>query len=106
VLVTSRKSDDGLLRALRGREGRLRAAGIEAVYGIGDCVGPRLLADCVFDRHQLARAIDTDDPARPPPFVRERRLARLVGEWYERPAPRPRLLTVRTERVRRPRGRR
>jgi dimethylamine/trimethylamine dehydrogenase len=50
------------------------AAGIEAVYAIGDCVAPRLIADCVFDGHRLAREIDSRDPRRPLPYLRERRL--------------------------------
>jgi len=29
------------------------------VFAIGDCVAPRLLADCVFDGHRLAREIDS-----------------------------------------------
>jgi dimethylamine/trimethylamine dehydrogenase len=44
------------------------------VYAIGDCVAPRLTADCVFDGHRLAREIDSADPRRPLPYARERRL--------------------------------
>jgi dimethylamine/trimethylamine dehydrogenase len=69
VLVTARVSDDGLYRELRADSGPL-----EAVYAIGDCVAPRLIADCVFDGHRLAREIDSGDPARPLPYLRERRL--------------------------------
>ena len=53
---------------------RSRAAGIEAVYRIGDCVAPRLIADAIFDGHRLAREIDSPDPARPLPYLRERPL--------------------------------
>jgi dimethylamine/trimethylamine dehydrogenase len=45
------------------------------VYRIGDCVALRLIADCVFDGHRLAREIDSPNPAAPLPFIRERRLA-------------------------------
>src|SRR2546421_6830521 len=69
VLVTARVSDDALHRGLRADPGPL-----EAVYAIGDCVAPRLIADCVFDGHRLAREIDAPDPAPPLPYLRERRL--------------------------------
>jgi dimethylamine/trimethylamine dehydrogenase len=69
VLVTARVSNDALHRELKAD-----AAGIEAVYAIGDCVAPRLIADCVFDGHRLAREIDSPDPRRPLPYLRERRL--------------------------------
>src|SRR5438270_4165493 len=71
VLVTARASDDELYRELRQDPGPL-----EAVYAIGDCVAPRLIADCVFDGHRLAREIDSTDPRRPLPYARERRLLR------------------------------
>src|SRR5439155_11830434 len=48
VLVTARISDDALYREVRADPGPL-----EAVYAIGDCVAPRLIADCVFDGHRL-----------------------------------------------------
>ena len=48
---------------------------LEAVYSIGDCVAPRLLADCVFDGHRLARELDGDEPARPLAVRRERHIA-------------------------------
>jgi dimethylamine/trimethylamine dehydrogenase len=69
VLVTARASHDELYRELRQDPGPL-----EAVYAIGDCVAPRLIADCVFDGHRLAREIDSADPRRPLPYARERRL--------------------------------
>jgi dimethylamine/trimethylamine dehydrogenase len=74
VLVTARVSDDALFRGLRADPAALEQAGVEAVYAIGDCVAPRLIADCVFDGHRLAREIDSPDPRRPLPFLRERRL--------------------------------
>jgi dimethylamine/trimethylamine dehydrogenase len=81
VLVTARKSDDALYRSLDERPELLKEHGIEALYAVGDCVAPRLIADCVFDGHRLAREIDTADPRRPLPIKRERL---LVGGRHER----------------------
>jgi dimethylamine/trimethylamine dehydrogenase len=44
----------------------------EALYRIGDCVAPRLVAEASYDGHRLAREIDSDDPATPLPYTRER----------------------------------
>ena len=33
-----------------------------------------MLVDCIFDGHRLAREIDSENPAIPLPFIRERRL--------------------------------
>jgi len=74
VLVTQRRSDDALYRELAADPSALEAAGVEALYRIGDCVAPRLIADAIFDGHRLAREIDSDDPARPLPYLRERPL--------------------------------
>jgi len=65
VLVTQRVSDERLFLALR-------AAGLSALYRVGDCVAPRLLADAIWDGHRLAREIDSPDPAMPLPHHRER----------------------------------
>jgi dimethylamine/trimethylamine dehydrogenase len=78
VLVTQRCSNDALLRELRSDVGALEREGVEAVYAIGDCVAPRFIADCVFDGHRLAREIDSPNPARPLPYLRERGLASAV----------------------------
>ena len=64
VLVTQRVSDDALYRDLEGRRA--------AVFRIGDCVAPRLLAEAVFDGHRLAREIDCEDPEVALPYLRER----------------------------------
>jgi len=69
VLVTARRSRDSLYRALVADRGE-----IEAVYAVGDCVAPRQLADAIFDGHRLAREIDSPDPMRPLPYLRERQL--------------------------------
>ena len=61
------------------------------LFRIGDCVSPRMLvADAIFDGHRLAREIDSEDPAVPLPYIRERRVARDrhdMGHILE-PAPR------------------
>jgi dimethylamine/trimethylamine dehydrogenase len=71
VLVTQRLSDDALYRELAADAAALEAEGVEAVYRIGDCVSPRLVADAIFDGHRLAREIDSDNPAVPLPHRRE-----------------------------------
>jgi dimethylamine/trimethylamine dehydrogenase len=74
VLVTQRRSNEALYRELKDKVGldALRSEGITGFYRIGDCVAPRLTADCIFDGHRLAREIDSDNPEVPLPFKRER----------------------------------
>jgi dimethylamine/trimethylamine dehydrogenase len=72
VLVTQQASDDALYLELAGDPEALAAAGIAAVYRIGDAVAPRLLSEAVFDGHRLAREIDSPTPATPLPYRRER----------------------------------
>src|SRR5262249_4416320 len=72
VLVTQQASEDGLYRELAGDPASLEAAGIGAVYRVGDAVAPRLLSEAIFDGHRLAREIDSPDPATPLPFRGER----------------------------------
>ncbi|MCC6224586.1 MAG: FAD-binding protein [Thermoleophilia bacterium] len=79
VLVTQRLSNEALYLELRADPAALAAEGIEAVYRIGDCVAPQLIADCIFDGPRLAREIDAADPATPLPFLRERPLATATG---------------------------
>jgi dimethylamine/trimethylamine dehydrogenase len=67
VLTTQRRSDDALFRELSDRPGDL-----EGVYAIGDCVAPRVIADAIWDGHRLGREIDSEDPATPLPWRRER----------------------------------
>jgi len=76
VLVTQRRSNEALFRELKDAVGldALKAEGVEALYRIGDCEAPRLIADAVFSGHRLAREIDTDNPAVALPFKRERRV--------------------------------
>jgi dimethylamine/trimethylamine dehydrogenase len=92
VLVTQRRSNEALFRELKDSIGldALKAEGVEALYRIGDCEAPRLIADAIFSGHRLAREIDSDDPAVPLPFKRERRvpgedeLQRDLAELRER----------------------
>jgi dimethylamine/trimethylamine dehydrogenase len=72
VLVTQRLSDDGLYRELKAEDDTLVNEGIEALYRIGDCVSPRIIAEAIFDGHRLAREIDAENPAIPLPYKRER----------------------------------
>jgi dimethylamine/trimethylamine dehydrogenase len=77
ALVTQRVPDDVLYKTLIADQARLDAAGIQAVYRIGDCIAARpQVADAVFDGHRLAREIDCDDPMMPLPWIRE---ARFLG---------------------------
>ena len=72
VLVTQRLSDERLYLELKEGADALAAEGIEAVFRIGDCVAPRLIAEAIFDGHRLAREIDSENPAVPLPYRRER----------------------------------
>jgi dimethylamine/trimethylamine dehydrogenase len=76
VLVTQRRSNEALFRSLKDDIGldALEAEGVEALYRIGDCEAPRLIADAVFSGHRLAREIDTADPSIPLPYKRERKV--------------------------------
>ena len=87
ILVTMRRSDDALYRALEADPEALEAAGIRGLYRIGDCVVPRLVADAVFDGHRLAREIDEPDPAVPLPFIRERRVLGWTDADFDRVVP-------------------
>jgi dimethylamine/trimethylamine dehydrogenase len=73
VLVTARRSEEDLLRSLETELDGGNAT-IDAVFAIGDCVAPRLLGDCIFDGHRLAREIDSSRPERPLAARRERRV--------------------------------
>jgi dimethylamine/trimethylamine dehydrogenase len=79
VLVTQRLSNEDLFLSLKKNEDALSREGIEAVYRIGDCVAPRLIAEAVFEGHRLAREIDSDDPSIPLPYKRERLVLERVA---------------------------
>jgi dimethylamine/trimethylamine dehydrogenase len=72
VLVTQRLSNEDLYIELRAEFERLRAEGVEALYRIGDCLAPRLLADVTFEGHRMGREIDSGHPDIPLPYIRER----------------------------------
>jgi dimethylamine/trimethylamine dehydrogenase len=72
ILATARVANHALHGELKSRRGEWRQEGIEAIYQIGDCYAPRMLADVIFDGHRLAREFESDNPQRPLPFIRER----------------------------------
>jgi dimethylamine/trimethylamine dehydrogenase len=72
VLVTTQVADDKLYRDLVEDSVALRAAGIEAVHRIGDCLAPRMISEAVFDGHRLAMEIESADPSVPLPYDRDR----------------------------------
>jgi dimethylamine/trimethylamine dehydrogenase len=72
VLVTQRLSNESLYLELAQDLDALHGEGVDALYRIGDCVAPRLVAEASYDGHRLAREIDSDDPATPLPYTRER----------------------------------
>jgi dimethylamine/trimethylamine dehydrogenase len=74
ILVTGREPNDSLYHGLKGARDRWEAAGIDAVYRIGDAVHPRHAMDAVFDGHRLGREFDSANPQQPLPFIRERQL--------------------------------
>jgi dimethylamine/trimethylamine dehydrogenase len=75
VLCTQRVSNEELYLELRADEEALRSEGVEALYRIGDCVAPRVVAEAIFEGHRLAREIDSENPDVPLPFKRERAVA-------------------------------
>ncbi len=83
VLVTQRRSDDGLYHELAADAASLSGSGIVGLYRIGDCVAPRIPADAIFDGHRLGREIDTATPEVPLAYLRERA---LVASGSSRPA--------------------
>ncbi|MEQ9256231.1 MAG: FAD-dependent oxidoreductase, partial [Alphaproteobacteria bacterium] len=74
ILVTGRRSNSGLFTELKSRRSEWEKEGIQAIYHIGDCYAPRLIADCVFDGHRLAREFESPNPQYPLPFIRERQV--------------------------------
>jgi dimethylamine/trimethylamine dehydrogenase len=90
VLVTQRIASDGLYHQLDADRGSLEAAGISALYRIGDCLAPRLqVADAIFDGHRLAREIDSDDPSAPLLHIREHRMLGAADADYDSILSRP-----------------
>jgi dimethylamine/trimethylamine dehydrogenase len=84
VLVTQRVPNAALYKQLKNDPGQLRAACIEALHRVGDCLAPRQqVADAIFDGHRLAREIDSDDPAVPLPWIRENRVIGATDSDYD-----------------------
>ncbi len=78
VLVTSRTSDDDLLRDLVARREHWTAAGIRSVRAVGDALAPGTIAAAVWSGRAYAETLDTDDDPLFVPFRREvTRLATL-----------------------------
>jgi dimethylamine/trimethylamine dehydrogenase len=71
VLVTARRSNDGLYHELRTREGEWRDAGIRSVRVIGDACAPGPIAWAVYAGHRFARELDMPDIGDNLPFRRE-----------------------------------
>jgi dimethylamine/trimethylamine dehydrogenase len=86
VLVTARRSRDELYRALREDREILTREHVQAVYRVGDCAAPRLLADAIFDGHRLGRELDSPQPARPLAYRRERAVWGRAAPLAELPA--------------------
>ena len=74
VLTTSRVPHDGLYWELIGAKDAWQEAGIAGIYRIGDCVQPRHAMDAVFDGHRIGMEIESPDPQRPLPYIRERQI--------------------------------
>lgn len=74
VLVGTRTSDGALYSGLIDRRRDWADNEISVLYRIGDCVRPNFIADAIFSGHRLGREIDSPDPSRPLPFIRERRI--------------------------------
>jgi dimethylamine/trimethylamine dehydrogenase len=70
VLVTSRQPDHALYDGLVADRDALRAAGIDLVTRVGDCLAPGLTADAVYHGHRFARELDVAEADRVP--LRER----------------------------------
>jgi dimethylamine/trimethylamine dehydrogenase len=87
VLVTQRYSEDRLYRELKAGPDALERAGIVAVHRIGDCYAPNFIAESIFSGHRLAREIDSPDPSRPLPYIRERRLLGSTERDFELGSP-------------------
>ncbi|MEX1133898.1 MAG: FAD-dependent oxidoreductase, partial [Acidimicrobiia bacterium] len=74
VFATQRLSNDSVYRSLKHDTVRLREHGVSDLHLIGDAYAPQHLVDTIFHAHRLSREIDSKDPSRPRPFIRERRL--------------------------------
>ena len=74
VLCTGRLSNNKVFREVKARNAEWAGQGIQAVYRVGDCHAPRLIANAIFDGHRIAREFESDDPQQPLPWIRERQV--------------------------------
>jgi dimethylamine/trimethylamine dehydrogenase len=74
VVSSARISNAELYAELRSQPAMLATAGIEGLFVTGSAAAPGMLVDSIFQAHRLAREIDSPDPSRPLPFIRERRI--------------------------------
>lgn len=74
VLCTSRKSNNELYDELIKRRDEWEKNEIEAIYRAGDCYAPRFLPDAIFDGHRIGRELESANPQRPLPIIRERQI--------------------------------
>ena len=83
VLCTARLSNDKVFREVKARRAEWDEQGIQAVYRVGDCHAPRLIANAIFDGHRMAREFESGDPQYPRPWIRERQV------WGHETFPKP-----------------
>ena len=74
VLATARIANRELYAALKEHKPEWAAQELQAVYRVGDCHAPRMIAESIFDGHRLAREFESANPAKSLPFIRERML--------------------------------
>ena len=72
VMVTSRRPNAGVHRALTEDSNKLAESGITSVVSIGDCCNPSTIAAAVHDGHRVAREMDEVSVDPDMPFRRER----------------------------------
>ena len=87
ALVTHRYSDCAIYDELLEDPQRRETAGISQLHLIGDAHTPGMIAQAVFSGHRLAREIDSPNPDKPLPFIRERRLTEATEKDYQFGAP-------------------
>ena len=74
ILCTGRVANAELFAELKRRKSEWAKNEIKAIYHVGDCYAPRLIADSVFDGHRLAREFESANPQHPLPWIRERQV--------------------------------
>ncbi len=74
VVATARVSNSALFTELKTRKSEWADEEIDAIFHIGDCYAPRMIADAVFDGHRIAREFESENPQYPLPWIRERQI--------------------------------